>query len=78
MSGGQLKRLGIARALYRNPEILILDEATSEVDNITEKRILNNLQNVKKELTIISITHNVKNINRASKVIELNQGNLIK
>ena len=78
MSGGQLKRLGIARALYRNPEILILDEATSEVDNITEKRILNNLQNLKKELTIISITHNVKNIDKASKVIKLNHGNLIK
>tara|TARA_A100001011_G_C14301601_1_gene841018 strand:- start:701 stop:2410 length:1710 start_codon:yes stop_codon:yes gene_type:complete len=77
MSGGQLKRLGIARALYRNPEILILDEATSEVDNITEKRILNNLQNLKKELTIISITHNVKNIDKASKVIKLSQGNLI-
>ncbi len=78
MSGGQLKRLGIARALYRNPEVLILDEATSEVDNITEKRVLDNLQMLKKELTIISITHNVKNIDRASKVLKLSQGSLIK
>ena len=78
LSLGERQRLGICRALYRKPEILILDEATSEVDNITEKRILNNLQNLKKELTIISITHNVKNIDKASKVIKLNDGNLIK
>ena len=77
MSGGQLKRLGIARALYRDPEILILDEATSEVDDLTQNKILDNLQNLKKGLTIISVTHNIKNTERANKTIKLHEGSLV-
>ena len=77
MSGGQLKRLGIARALYRDPKILILDEATSEVDDLTQNKILDNLQNLKKGLTIISVTHNIKNTERANKIIKLHKGNIV-
>ena len=57
LSGGQIQRIGIARALYFNPEILILDEITSSLDTITEQQILNVIKNLKKEMTIILITH---------------------
>ena len=57
LSGGQRQRIGIARALYNNPKILILDESTNSLDKITESSILQELRLLKKELTIIFITH---------------------
>ena len=57
LSGGQRQRIGIARALYNNPKILILDESTNSLDKVTESSILQELKLLKKELTIIFITH---------------------
>jgi ATP-binding cassette, subfamily B, bacterial PglK len=57
ISGGQIQRISLARALYRNSEILILDEFTNQLDNVTEKKILSTINNLKKEKTIIIVSH---------------------
>lgn len=57
ISGGQKQRIGIARALYQNKDIIILDEATNALDNITEKKIFNNLARHKKDKTFVVISH---------------------
>ena len=62
LSGGQLQRIGIARALYRNSDILILDEATSALDQITEKEVIDSLKTHNKDLTIISISHRLSTL----------------
>ena len=60
MSGGQKQRIGIARALYFKPKILVLDEATNALDKYTEKKIFDNLKDLKNNITIISISHKIK------------------
>ena len=60
MSGGQKQRIGIARALYFKPKILVLDEATNALDKYTEKKIFDNLKDLKNKITIISISHKIK------------------
>lgn len=71
LSGGQRQRIAIARALYHNPEILILDEATSGLDTETEKAIFETLTQLKKEVTILVISHNPAALNYADHTIHL-------
>lgn len=71
ISGGEKQRIGIARALFRQPEILILDEPTSALDESTEKSIIKELFNLKHVFTIILITHKLSNLNSADKIIKI-------
>ena len=71
LSGGQRQRIGIARALYKNPEIIILDEATSSLDLDTERKLINTIQNIKHEKTIIIISHRASTLNICDKVYEI-------
>ena len=75
LSGGQKQRIGIARALYKNPEILILDEATSALDFDNEVTILNNIKNIKNITTII-VSHNFNTLKMCDNIYELVNKNL--
>jgi len=71
LSGGQCQRLGIARALYKNPSIIILDEATSSLDEITEDKILKKLFKNVLLKTIISVSHRKSSLKNCSKIVEI-------
>ena len=73
-SGGQKQRIALARALYRNPSVLIMDEATNGLDNETEKKIFNNL--IKRKITIILVSHNLKLREFCNKTIEIKEGKI--
>ena len=74
LSGGQQQRLAIARALVKKAPILIMDEATSSLDAISENKIKNALQNIRKETTQILIAHRLSTIDHADKIIYLEDG----
>ena len=76
LSGGQRQRIGIARALYHDPDILVLDEATSSLDNDTESGILATLEPLKKTKTVLIIAHRSKALEMCSKVFKLKDGKL--
>lgn len=78
LSGGQRQRLAIARALYRNPEILILDEATSSLDPTSEQKVQDTLNWFKEQdKTIIIIAHRLTTIKNCNKILVLHQGHLV-
>jgi ABC-type multidrug transport system fused ATPase/permease subunit len=77
LSGGQRQRIGIARALYHNPQILILDEATSALDNLTEKEVMDSVNNLNKNVTIIIIAHRLSTVRKCDKIYILKKGKLI-
>jgi len=76
ISGGQSQRLAIARAIYLKKKILIMDEATNSLDEKTEKSILNFILNLKNELTIIMISHNMENLNSCDKIYKISDKKL--
>ena len=76
LSGGQQQRLSIARALVKNPEILILDDSLSAVDAITEENIINNLKEIRKGKTNIIISHRFASISKADRIYVICDGTI--
>jgi ATP-binding cassette subfamily C protein len=77
LSGGQRQRLGMARALYENPKILILDEATSALDAETEAAISKSLDSLKGDVTLIIIAHRLATVQKADTVVYLENGEIL-
>ena len=77
ISGGQKQRIGIARALYNDPEILIFDEATSALDGNSEKSILESINSILHEKTIIMIAHRLNTVKNCDTIFIMDEGNII-
>lgn len=77
LSGGQKQRTAIARAILRNPKILILDDALSSVDTVTEEQILNGLASVMMDRTTILISHRVSTVQNAHRIVVLSHGSVV-
>tara|TARA_Y100001933_G_C18997619_1_gene563156 strand:- start:1204 stop:2862 length:1659 start_codon:yes stop_codon:yes gene_type:complete len=76
LSGGQKQRIGIARALYRDCKFLILDEATSALDSKTESKIMNNINKLNSEISILIVSHRESTLERCDRIFEVTNGNL--
>jgi ABC-type multidrug transport system fused ATPase/permease subunit len=74
LSGGQRQRIGIARALYHNPQVLILDEATSALDNLTEQVVMEAINNLGSDITIILIAHRLSTVRQCDQIYLLDRG----
>ena len=77
LSGGQKQRVSIARALIKNPEILLLDDSLSAVDAKTEAKIIENIQNERSGKTTIITTHRLSGIQHADQIIVLDEGIIV-
>ena len=76
LSGGQRQRIGIARAIYKEAKILVLDEATSSLDNNTEKKVINSINELSRDLTIFMVAHRLSTLVNCDRVINLKGGKL--
>ena len=77
LSGGQRQRIGIARALYHNPRVLVLDEATSALDNETEQAVMNAVNKLGKDVTIILIAHRLNTVENCDIIFKLEKGRVV-
>jgi len=77
LSGGERQRIGIARALYHNPQLLIFDEATSALDSKTESAIMDAVNILSKDMTIILIAHRLTTLKKCDSIIKLSKGEII-
>lgn len=77
LSGGQKQRLLIARALYRNPKFLFLDEATNSLDTINERKIVDALKNAFEQRTVVVVAHRLSTIRNADQIVVLDNGFII-
>jgi ABC-type bacteriocin/lantibiotic exporter with double-glycine peptidase domain len=78
LSGGQRQRIGIARAMYFNPKVLILDEATSALDNQTEQVVMDTINNLNKNITIVIIAHRLNTLRKCDTIFVFSKGQLIR
>jgi ATP-binding cassette subfamily C protein len=76
LSGGQLQRIGLARALYSNPKLLVMDEATSALDAVSENEINKALDEMRGKVTVILIAHRLNTVQRSDKVFLIEQGKI--
>ena len=77
LSGGQRQRIGIARALYKQANILVFDEATSALDNATERSVMNAIEGLDHNLTILIIAHRLTTIKNCDTIVELENGRVL-
>ena len=77
LSGGQRQRIGIARALYHSPQVLILDEATSSLDNETEKAVMSAVNNLSNDITIVLIAHRLNTVKNCDIIFKLDKGQIV-
>jgi len=77
LSGGQKQRLGIARAVYKNAQLFVLDEGTSALDNITETKLINKLQENYHDITTINIAHRLSTVRKCDMIIVMENGKII-
>jgi ATP-binding cassette, subfamily B, bacterial PglK len=76
LSGGQRQRIGIARALYRQADLLVLDEATSALDNRTEAEVMEAIDSLDRNITVILIAHRLSTVQRCDRIVLLEQGRI--
>ena len=74
MSGGERQRLGIARALYSQPEVLILDEGTAALDNKTQEYVTNAIESIGKKITVITIAHRLDTLKNSDLILLIENG----
>ena len=78
MSGGQKQRIGIARALYNDAKILVLDEATSSLDYENEQKIMKDIKIMSKDVTILVIGHKFSSMRNCDKIYSMQSGKIVK
>lgn len=76
LSGGQRQRIGIARALYKRADVIIFDEATSALDGETEQAVMQAIESLSKELTLLIIAHRLSTLKSCTQIVELSDGNI--
>nr|MBP6422419.1 ATP-binding cassette domain-containing protein [Propionivibrio sp.] len=73
-SGGQRQRIGIARALYKRADVIVFDEATSALDNETEQAVMQAIEGLSADLTILIIAHRLTTLRNCTQIVELGDG----
>lgn len=77
LSGGQRQRIGIARALYKQATVLVLDEATSALDSATEQSVIDAIEGLGSDITVLLIAHRITTVRRCDTIVELNHGRVV-
>jgi ABC-type multidrug transport system fused ATPase/permease subunit len=77
ISGGQRQRIGIARALYHDPAVLIFDEATSALDSVTEKAVMETINSLGGQRTVLIVAHRISTLDHCDRIIKMEEGEIV-
>jgi ATP-binding cassette subfamily B protein len=78
LSGGQRQRIGIARALYKQADVIIFDEATSALDSETEQAVMQAIESLSRDLTLLIVAHRLTTLKNCTQVVELGEGGIVR